>query len=78
MKRSRRRSPLRLGLAALFALLLTLLATPSTSAAPAVRADAGSVVASFDVTAHTRWGQQVEVPSGRTARHFPCSDPDRE
>ncbi|WP_433544294.1 carbohydrate-binding module family 20 domain-containing protein (plasmid) [Streptomyces sp. CA-294286] len=65
MKRSRRRSPMRLGLAALFALLLTLLAVPTSSAAPAAGTDENSVVATFHVTAHTKWGQQVYVTGNR-------------
>ncbi|MGW0547875.1 carbohydrate-binding module family 20 domain-containing protein [Streptomyces altiplanensis] len=65
MNHSRRRTSLRLGLAAVFALLFGLFTAPPTLAAPAVRADESSVVASFNVTAYTQWGQQIYVTGNR-------------
>ncbi|MFJ8692357.1 carbohydrate-binding module family 20 domain-containing protein [Streptomyces roseolilacinus] len=62
MNRSRPRTRLPLGLAAVCALLLGLFTAPPASAA---RADEGSVVATFHVTAHTQWGQQVHVTGNR-------------
>ncbi|MFF1284750.1 CBM20 domain-containing protein [Streptomyces sp. NPDC058299] len=65
MDHSRPQTRLRLGLAGVCALLLGLLVAPSASAAPAARASDSSVVATFNVTTYTRWGQQVYVTGNR-------------
>ncbi|MDT9682400.1 CBM20 domain-containing protein [Streptomyces sp. TRM76323] len=65
MDRTRPRIRQRLGFAAVFALLLGALVTPPALAAPAAGANQNSVVATFNVTAHTQWGQQVYVTGNR-------------
>ncbi|CAM5646369.1 carbohydrate-binding module family 20 domain-containing protein [Streptomyces griseomycini] len=65
MNRSRPQDRLRLGLAAVCALLLGLLAAPQASAVPSARVAGNSVVATFNVTTYTQWGQQVYVTGDR-------------
>lgn len=65
MDRSRPRIRLRLGFAAVLALLLGALVAPPTLAAPSSGTNQSSIVATFNVTAYTRWGQEVFVTGNR-------------
>ncbi|MFI9770239.1 CBM20 domain-containing protein [Streptomyces sp. NPDC052415] len=65
MDRTRSRLRPRLGITAVFALLLGVLLAPPVLAAPSAQASQNSVAATFNVTAHTRWGQQVYVTGNR-------------
>ncbi len=68
MNHSRPRTRLRLGFAAVLALFLGVLVAPPALAAPSApsaRAAENSVVATFNVTTYTQWGQQVYVTGNR-------------
>ncbi len=65
MDRTRPHMRLRLGIAAVLALLLGAFVASPASAAPAAGARQNSVVATFNVTAQTQWGQQVYVTGNR-------------
>ncbi|MGW7051084.1 carbohydrate-binding module family 20 domain-containing protein [Streptomyces sp. NPDC054887] len=65
MDRSRSRARLRLGFTAVLALLLGTLVAPPALAAPTAGTHQSSVVATFNVTKYTQWGQQVYVTGNR-------------
>ncbi|MGW7262189.1 carbohydrate-binding module family 20 domain-containing protein [Streptomyces sp. NPDC054842] len=65
MPHTRSGTRLRLGFAAVLALLLGALIAPPALAAPSAAARENSVVATFNATAYTRWGQQVYVTGNR-------------